>query len=555
MSDYMNWDAISREISMDLEEDSVLEQRQAPLDATAIPEVLWDLLDIDARSGFGVNHSLLDWPSSTGINPGKRYNLPPQSLWALEQVRLKAMRTRQTRKKLAIQEISICLMIHHLLAQANAHLISEDDFTLLSPHIRSVALFTSHESQSWVRRIRTDIKSLEVTKIEEWPEDESKVRMSPGLPAEPGYMQDKDGDFHHIARQLNLAIRKIFDDYQDKRTKPDESAVAVAKICHNLLVSSAAPDLQTFNILLTGFQKWKRPDLIDTVIHALDNCKIRPNEITCAAILDQYTETQRPDHFSRFVAKMRGANSHLMLAHPDVTVNEASQGRLIRTSETKVFQKVYPTPMVFHSLMRGVLAFAGFDRAMDIYYEMKADGWGLDVSGLSRFLDDCVQRGDWAGGLAVWEEIASIPGRVRPALLTKAYAQFLTLCSVAQKPAAFNSVLNDVVQRGYDRKAILREVRARTYAARREKGYLAPAWTADNLLIAVSEYMKEEGKGGEVDGKAETAELFEEMGAMRDPGEGRGEEDTAVNTEGAWDAWLEYELGDVKGEAASRKKP
>ena len=242
-----------------------------------------------------------------------------------------------------------------------------------------------HKSIQAIKKERT---LLETTSKEEWPEDIMTIRSGPKFSAEPDYMQDADGDFHHIAEQLNTAIRNIFDEYQDKRKDTTQLAIATAKICHNLLISSAAPNLQTFNILLTGFQKWERPRLVRSVIAAWDDCKIRPNEITCVAILDHYVEANRPDDFSRFVAKMRGAGDAHMLAHPDITINEASEGRLIRASDTKVFQKVYPTPMVFHSLMHGVLRFAGFDRAMDIYYEMKDDGWGLDMGALSRFLDD-----------------------------------------------------------------------------------------------------------------------------------------------------------------------
>lgn len=537
-----DWDAVSRVIAMELDDDPVLEQRQTESDKLAIPEVLWDLLSIDARGP-----SLLDWPSSTGLNPGKKYNLPPQSLWALETARLKAKRNRQTPKKLAIQELSVCLMVHRLLAESKAHMASDDAFVSLSPHIRSVALFTPEEVGTSIRRIRANITALETTPHEDWPEDPMTLRIGTKFDAEPDYVQDEDGDFHHIASQLNVAIKALFTEYHFKRESPEGMALATAKLCHNLLVSSAAPNLETFNILLTGFQKWECPSLTDIVIEALDNCKVRPNEITCAAILEHYTDTQRPDDFSHFVAKMRGAGSALMLARPTVNVNAASQGRLVRTSEKKVLQKVYPTPLVFDALMRGVFAFAGFDRAMDIYYEMKADGWGLDARALSRLLDDCMHRGDWAGGLAVWEEIASIQGHIRQGMLTKVYGQFLALCSIAQKPVAFNTVLADVSKRKYNRKGVLNEWRANLSAVKRGRGHPAPAWTADNLLIAVSDYMKDDG--GDADAK--TAEFFKELyieEEQKAEAEAEAEsKDSAGASSDAWDAWLEHELGDTKG--------
>lgn len=532
----LDWDDAFKVAGMDMIEDAVLDKRQEQLDTSLVPEVLWDLLRPDARLD---GPSLLEWPASTGSSPGSRYNLPPQSLWALESVRLKALRNRVTRKKLALQELSVCSLIHNILRHTEVHLFSGGDLASLSPHIAAVAYLTDHEKLKARREINANIGAFEKTSQEDWPEDSMSIRTGPKLPAEPSYSQDSDGDFHHITNQLNGAIKKLFEEYHGKHGEPQFIAVAAAKICHNLLISTAAPNLQTFNILLTGFRKWDQPRLVDVVIKELDGCKIRPNEITCAAILNHYAENRRPAQFSEFVAKMRGASNALMLAKPNVTINEAGNGRLIRASEKKVLQKVYPTPMVFHALMHGVLEFAGFERGMDIYFEMKEDGWGLDVVGLSRFLDDCLHRADWQGGLIVWEEIAGIKGRIQPELLAKAYAQFLGLCSVAQKPAAFNTVLNDVVKQGYNRKAILTAYKEIRNAIRPQKGYLAPAWTADNLLIAVSDYMKIDEAA-----EAETTPFFEEMNT------GLAENNLPPQQQGTakhadpWAAWVEHELGE-----------
>lgn len=532
----VDWDDVFEATGMDLIDDTVFEKRQMESDTVAIPEFLWDLLRADARFN---EPSLLDWPANTGTRPGSRHNLPPQSLWAVESARLKAMRNRQTRKKLAIQGLSVCELIHQLLHHSKARLAFESDELFLSPHIRSVAQLDGERLRHTRREIWANMETLQLTKNEDWPEDAMTIRTSQKFQAEPHYVQDRDGDFHHIAEQLNMAVKNLFEEYHNKRRNPEDVALATAKICHNLLISSAAPNLQTFNILLTGFQKWGQPRLVEAVTRAFEKCKIRPNEITCAAILDHYRETRRPEAFSQFVAKMRGASNGLMLARPDITVNEKGEGRLVRASETKIYQKVYPTPVVFNALMHGVLKFAGFERAMDIYFEMKEDGWGLDIYGLSRFLDDCLHRADWQGGLVVWEEIASIKGRINPELLAKAYAQFLSLCSIAQRPAAFNTVLNDVVQRGYNRKVVLTSVKEITNAVRPKKGYLAPAWTADNLLIAVSDYMKNDAAT-----EAETAPFFEEMNAGSVTDNAHAQERSAADGPDPWPTWVEHELGE-----------
>lgn len=542
----LHWNDAFEAAGMDMIHDTVLDKRQEQLDAALFPEVLWDLLIPDARLD---GPSLLDWPASSGPDLSSR-NLPPQSLWSLESVRLRALRNRVTRKKLVLQELSVCALVYELLGRFNSSMFADDDLVPLSPHIGNVVHLTFHEMLKVQSQLSADKRALESTKLEDWPEDVMSIRVGTKIEAEPTYFQDVDGDFHLIAHQLNGAIKNLFEEYHDKRKEPQHIALATAKICHNLLVSSAAPNLQTFNILLTGFRKWEQPHLVSKVINALYDCKIRPNEITCATILNHYAETQQPERFSKFIALMRGADDALMLARPNVTVNEASQGRLVRISETKVLQKVYPTPMVFDALMHGVLIFAGFDRALEIYFEMKDDGWGLSIVGLSRFLDDCLHRADWEGGLIVWDEIASITGRIQPDLLARAYAQFLSLCSVTQRPAAFNSVLNDVVKQGYSRKTILTMYKDIRNAIRPKQGYYAPAFTADNLLIAVSDYMKTDE-----DTEAEAAPFFEELDADLTEGQLSLQQQGTAEHVDPWTAWMEHELGGPKQDEVMEADP
>jgi hypothetical protein len=188
---------------------------------------------------------------------------------------------------------------------------------------------------------------------------------------------------------------------------------------------------------------------------------------------------------------MRGVSDALMLADPDVTINEASQGRLVRINENKVYQKVHPTPMVFGALIGGVMKFGGFDRALEVYYEMKADGWGLDMAGLTRLLGDCIRRADWQGGVYIWEEMNSIKDMAMPKDMAKAYEFMLSLCSVTGNTSAFNQVLKEVANRGFDRSNIISGALRTTRWAQSKKENLAPAWAADNLLIAVSSFVKD----------------------------------------------------------------
>ncbi|KAJ5027536.1 hypothetical protein J3E73DRAFT_210893 [Bipolaris maydis] len=537
----LDWAAVQRTIGMDLVEDQVLQTQEVESQIRDYADMAWDELRFDSRFP-GVQ--LLEWPANTGPDL-VRYNLPPQSLWAPDALRLQAIRRRHTRKKLAIQELSTAFLIHELLHQASVFRFlntASDELNKLAPQILKVVCMTEDERKEARSEILEALEKLYKIRVDSPAEDFATARIRANPLAIPSYHQDADGDFYGITKQLNDGLKALL--RETPRGNDRKAALAVARICHNLLISSASPDLQTFNTLLVGFRRWRRRELVDRVIPALYANKIRPNEITCREILDHYAlgGQSAAASFSRFVAKMRGLEDALMLANPDISINEASQDRLIRVSPEKVLQKIHPTPMVFGALIGGVIKFAGFDRALDIYYEMKADGWGLDVRGLTRLLGDCVRRADWEGGLYVWEEINGIKTRVKHHDMAKAYSHMLSLCSVTGNTVAFNQILNDLARGGFDRKLIIDAATRTTSLAKRKNEYLAPAWVADNVMIAVSQYVQDAKPSGpevapdviDTDDAALSQDEFDLFGDI---------EHNTADTRDAWASWVEHEFG------------
>jgi hypothetical protein len=353
---------------------------------------------------------------------------------------------------------------------------------------------------------------------------------------------------------MNGNIRRILgnDDALPRHDSNSAAALAEAltKIAHNLLVSTAAPDVQTFNLLIAGFKRWQLSGLVDQTITAFNSCKIRPNELTCGAILDYYIETNQPEHFSNFIERMRGTKNPLMLAKPSVNVNEAGQGRLIRINENKVWQKVHPTPMVFNTMMRGLMRFTGLERSLEIYYELKDDGWGLDMSTLNHFLVECTHQSDWAAGLYIWDEICGMRGklklqdRLKQQDMAEAYSNMLSLCSVTGNTTAFNHILSEVVRGRFDSKAILGAATSLAEKVQSKQAQGSPAFTADNLLIAVSDYTGGEEPWNSAKGQEDDSENPFDAGAVQpfDPSTSSASE-IASTSANPWDAWLDHELG------------
>ncbi|KAJ4372847.1 hypothetical protein N0V83_003138 [Neocucurbitaria cava] len=548
LPDALDWSIIQKVVGMELVDDPVLRLQETQSQLHDLAQGHWDDLRFDSRLPGAQS---LEWPANTGRDL-VQYHLPPQSLWAPDTLRLTAMRRRHSWKKLALQELSTGALIYTLISRINLSRYfqtASSDLERISSQLLEIASLTEEQASKARQEILDSIEQVHETDVKSAVDDVARASLQRGQPGIPSYFQDADGDFYDICQQMNNGIKKLLD--QVPRGNDREEALAIAKICHNLLVSTASPDVQTFNILLAGLKRLRRPKLVDDVIAAFYVHKIRPNEITCREILGHYISELRADDFSRFVARMRGVGDALMLANPNITLNEASHDRLVRTSEGKVYQKVHPTPMVFGSLIGGVMRFAGFDRALDIYFEMKADGWGLDMPGLTRLLGDCIRRADWEGGTYTWEEINAIKAKAKPKDMAKAYYHMLGLCSVTGNTVAFNQVLNEVAKRGFDRKSILNAAKRTTDWVRKNKKDLAPAWAADNVLIAVSSYVHD-AKSSTSNPKVEEVHN-DDMFAQHTPSStGIGEDEATVQIERQppahpnelWASWVEHEFGE-----------
>ncbi|KAF2018814.1 hypothetical protein BU24DRAFT_105594 [Aaosphaeria arxii CBS 175.79] len=554
LRDGVDLSMVTQTIGVNITQDSSAHEHSKDAEPSQAPIDLWEILRFDSR---WPGAPLLEWPVNTGLK-AVRHHLPPQSLWAYDHMRRTALRRRQTSKKLAIQEVSVGLLIRSLISKTRAHEVDDNIIMDNAPSLMEVLRTGQDTHQDYMHTIEgleKALAELQVTSAERIAtSEEMRTKHHLAFSGLPQYQEDSDGDFHSIRKNMNASLKQIFQQ-KDQVQDPKALAVATLKISHNLLISSAAPDVQTFNLLVSGFSRWKAPKLVDRVLEALETCKIRHNEVTCANVLHHYAKYGEADKFSYFVSKMRGFGDALTLARPDININEAGQQRLVRQG-SKVFQKIHPSPLVFHSLMFGALRFAGFERSMDIYYEMKEDGWGLDVLGLTHFLVDCIKRKDFNGGLYIWNEISYIKDGAKKSHVAKAYANMLSLCSVAGQTAAFNSLLKELVHYGFDRKQIVSNALDMAKRVSGTNEVHVPAFTADNILIAMTDFMldrpppldtpdaspdKPEASSKSGDAELESALELEASLETSEPLPESSEE--TQDPEELWQAWLKHELG------------
>jgi hypothetical protein len=260
------------------------------------------------------------------------------------------------------------------------------------------------------------------------------------------YRQDDEGEFHKTTHELNSCLRELFD--LGRRRELPQPAV-LAKVYHNLSLSSAPPNVDTFNTLIAGLSDIGTKRLVEDCINAFRATQIRTNEISLASILNYYAITNNQEQFQHWVLLMRGEYGGLSTANPNLTITAASRGRLIRV-KNKVIQMPSPTPMVFNALIKGVVKFSGLEAALEVCAAMKDEGWGLSMSGLQPILKDCAERKEWEAGLRVWKLILTLKSEapVRKSMGWKpqhvdlpTFVSMLNLCSQCGQRAAYEHVM------------------------------------------------------------------------------------------------------------------
>ena len=419
------------------------------------------------------------WPANTTSDSIPAF-LPPQSLWSSDKIRQEALQRPRSWKKIAVQELAIAKLVHRLILNSGLDKLEKKVKDGLPGTVRElVKEGEARGSRSKARDGLTEIVGL----LEETcrMKIDSSIRLIEEAEAArrayayiPTYLRDnRSSTSSEPSFPLNQSLKTIFDSVTWDSPLPLKQE-AIAKICHNLLVSSSPPTTHTFNILLLGFSKWAMNKRCDDVIRAIDDAKVRPNEITCAAILEHYLGANDPEGFSRFVGRMTGWGNPLMMARWDVNVTDESRNRLVvdESRPGKVGQKVFPTPLVFGSLLRGVLRFVGFEGAMRVYEDLKCEGWGVDVRMLVELIRDCALVGHWVDGYLLWEEFRFLRSKfkISPPNSSSAsssssssssafpldtdmeslYACMLVLCKRGKKEGAYTEVFNEAMRLGLD---------------------------------------------------------------------------------------------------------
>jgi hypothetical protein len=399
------------------------------------------------------------WPESTGQD---RWDgrLAPDSIYASEIRKRKALQVRWNAKKLERVQLSVDVLQLEFFAELHRRGWCQEAADAVPATYAQFFMRPSENIHRALATKRSDLARIYEMKGlylngERLDEEGAALEFQTWRRSDTDeplceYRQDEGGKFHRTAHELNASLRELFD--KGRRRELPQPAV-LAMIYHNLSLSSAPPNVDTFNTLIVGLSDIGTRRLVEDCINAFRATQIRTNEVSLASILNYYTYTDNRRQFRHWVMLMRGDLGGLSTAQPGVDITPNSQGRLIRW-KNKVIQLPSPTPMVFSALVKGVVKFSGLDAAVKVCAAMRDEGWGLSMSGLQPLLKACAEAGDWGAGLHVWKIILALKHRATErrsiewesrTVNLPTFASMLNLCSRCGQRSAFQDIMNQAM--------------------------------------------------------------------------------------------------------------
>lgn len=220
---------------------------------------------------------------------------------------------------------------------------------------------------------------------------------------------------HKAARktltQLNHANREAL---HDKKLSVLES---VGRVCYNLLVSTHAPDIHTFNTLIGAFGL--KPGLThfaESIIYVLlHKSYLMPTQTTFAAVLKH--ERQRGNHgrFLVHIARLVGLDGktgakvkarHIDWVRQDPGLHEWALNKKQRTfSGDYVWQHGPLNIFIVEEIIRGLLQFKMFEGAVSFFTSCLQVGVQVGTKLMKLIFDECLCTLDWSASVRLIQQL------------------------------------------------------------------------------------------------------------------------------------------------------
>jgi hypothetical protein len=213
----------------------------------------------------------------------------------------------------------------------------------------------------------------------------------------PSYHCLETANSNEERQSLNNSIEALIGQRKTKKNIYE----LMAKICYNLLISTAPPNVETYTVMIKHFTRLELHHLSEVVIDSFYNDSVfTPNQDTVSAILGHYIDISDRSGFKRTIQRMRGASSDMRirkrsiysLSDPNIQQWALSANVIHRNGY--LVEKVTRDSQVFTNLIYGCLKFSMPSQA--IMYTRAAFRQGIRVSAdvLRSIMAFCIESGD-----------------------------------------------------------------------------------------------------------------------------------------------------------------
>jgi hypothetical protein len=250
------------------------------------------------------------------------------------------------------------------------------------------------------------------------------------------------------------------------RTTADKSSLdlMLAKICYNLLISTAPPSISTYNILLSELNRLGQPQLAQIVVDSfLNESRFKPNRETCRLILDHYRIKKDANGFKVTTKQMGGHLKGLRIKRRHIndlwvrSIQEWALTNKVILRESHLYQKMPRGTAIFDSLIRGSLEMKGVRCAVRYIRAALREGSTVTSETLCTVIKACLTQLDFGAGISLlrailsWSESADFSTTFYSNEMRHHLYNLLSLCGISSSPNSQQSLSprlsEDVLQR------------------------------------------------------------------------------------------------------------
>ncbi|KAE9380198.1 hypothetical protein N431DRAFT_432481 [Stipitochalara longipes BDJ] len=230
------------------------------------------------------------------------------------------------------------------------------------------------------------------------------------------------------------------------RTTPSKPSIdlMLAKICYNLLISTAPPNTLTYNTLLRTFNRLRQPHLNEIVIDSyFYESRLKLTKTTGRLILDHYRIKGDPNGFNAISKRMGGHNKSMRIRrrHTDdfwkQDVKNWALTKKVILREAHLYQKMPRGAAIFDSLICGSLEMETVRCAIRYVRAAFREGCEVTSETLCKVIKGCLVAFDRLAGISLlrailgWIVSYDIPTNFYSKAVRSHVYRLLSLCGIS----------------------------------------------------------------------------------------------------------------------------